>query len=255
MSSLFAAIGQTTLFSMPILQSVYQDSGRQVMIYISGVSIVFRIFVYIVGYQIISGGQKERKKGRLGAVGRVFLNPVMIGMFLGMAVFLLQNVTPSLDLAEINEAGQEVSVSYSIFRLDKSVPVVYGIMKTLGNLVSPLCMFMIGMSLGEARILDCLKDSAAWIIALLRNVAGPVIVSLLCLLIHRTGLFHFDEYSLATIVIAFSAPVSVTLSLMCTEFHREEVLTSRSCVISTLMTLVTFPLSFVLVHVVLRFLG
>lgn len=47
------AIGQTSLFSMPILQSVYESRAQEVMLYISTISIVFRIFVYIVATTVI----------------------------------------------------------------------------------------------------------------------------------------------------------------------------------------------------------
>ena len=87
-AGLFLAIGQTTLFSMPILQSVYEGKGDEVMLYISTISIVFRIFVYIIGYTIISG-EEITAKNIGSSMKKVFLILVMFGMFLGILVFLL----------------------------------------------------------------------------------------------------------------------------------------------------------------------
>lgn len=243
-AGLFMAIGQTTLFSMPILQSVYEENGDEVMLYISSISIVFRIFVYIIGYSIISG-EKISAKNFGSSIKKVFLNPVMIGMFLGIIVFLIQNVTPQVLIKD---------EFYSIFRIDQTMPVLYVTVKNLARMVSPLCMFMIGMSIGEAKLAECARDALAWIIALLRNIAGPVFVTLVCFCIHKSGLYHFTEFSMISIVIGFSAPVSVSLSIMCVQAHREETLATRACLISTLLTLITFPMSFVLCHVFLQWM-
>lgn len=243
-SALFMAIGQTTLFSMPILQSVYEGQ-EEVMLYISTISIVFRIFVYIIGISIISG--EKISFANLGvSLRKVFVTPVMIGMFLGLFVFLSQNAMPQIFVGE---------KSYSVLRIDKSLPVLYATVRSVSRLVSPLCMFMIGMSIGKAKLSESLTDLFAWKIALLRNIAGPVLVALVCLLIHGTGLYHFNEYSLMAILIGFSAPVSVSLSIACVEHHCEESLASRSCVISTLLTLVTFPSAFVLGKIALKIIA
>ena len=244
-SALFMAIGQTTLFSMPILQSVYEGQEEEVMLYISTISIVFRIFVYIIGISIISG--EKISFANLGvSLRKVFVTPVMIGMFLGLFVFLSQNAMPQIFVGE---------KSYSVLRIDKSLPVLYATVRSVSRLVSPLCMFMIGMSIGKAKLSESLTDLFAWKIALLRNIAGPVLVALVCLLVHGTGHYHFNEYSLMAILIGFSAPVSVSLSIAGVEHHCEETLASRSCVISTLLTLVTFPSAFVLGKIALKIIA
>jgi len=228
------AIGQTTLFSMPILQSVYEHTSQEVLLYISTISIVFRIFVYLIAFTVISG-EKITRENFLPQLKKVFITPVMIGMMLGILAFILQNKIPAV-------------------RLDRSIPVLYLTVKSLSRLVGPLCMLLIGISIGEAKLSDCLKDKSAWMLAISRNIAGPVIVAILCLLLHKSGVFIFNEYSLMAIVIGFSAPISVTLSIICMQYNKEEVVASRACVLSTIMTLLTFPLSFVMVHFILQFM-
>lgn len=233
---LFVAIGQTTLFSMPILQSVYEGrpGSEQVMLYISVISIVFRIFVYIISYFLISG-ETLTFKGLGTSLKKIFLTPIMIGMFLGILVFLLQEQLPLL-------------------RIDRSLPVLYVTVRSLARLLSPLAMFLIGLTLGESRFSESFRDVTAWIIALLRNFAAPVLVLLLCLLLHKIGAIHFTEYSLISLVIAFSAPMSVTLSVMCMQFHNHETLSSRACLLSTLLTAVSLPLMFALTFFAVDFL-
>lgn len=230
LSGLFMAIGQTTLFSMPILQSVYDGrvGQEQVLLYISVISIVFRIFVYIVGFTLISG-EKITFSNLGSSLKKIFLTPIMIGMFAGIAVFLLQTKLPFL-------------------RIDRSLPVAYVTVKSLARLLSPLAMFLIGLSLGESKFSDCFKDINAWIVAFLRNFVAPVVVLCLCILLHKAGIIQFTEYSLISLVIAFSAPISITLSVMCMQFNHDEVYASRACLISTLFTIVSMPLMFVLTY-------
>lgn len=238
LAGLFMAIGQTTLFSMPILQSVYEGRSDDVILYISTISIVFRIFVYIVGYSIISG-DKITKENLGSSFKKVFFNPVMVGMLLGIIIFVIQNCTPQVKIGDN---------SYSFLRIDKTLPILYVTVLSLSRLVSPLCMFMIGMTIGEADLKECINDRFAWILALMRNIAAPVIVGLLCFLIHKSGIYYFNEYTLISIIVGFSAPISVSLSIMCVQSGLEEKLATRACLISTLLTLITFPMSFVITH-------
>jgi len=240
-SGLFIAVGQVTLFSMPILQSVYTGRDEQVMLYISMVSIVFRIMVYIVAYLIISGEKFDIKKIGYSAK-KIFVTPIMISMALGIVVYLIQNITPQV----ITESG-----SYSFLRIDKSLPALYVCVKSLSRLLNPLSMFLIGISIGESDFKSALKDLKAWCVAIGRNFIAPVVVLFICYLINKTGIMHFDEYLLITIVIGFSAPVSVTISITCAQLHKHEDFASRVCLISTLISLISIPLNFVLTYFVL----
>lgn len=226
-AGLFFAVGQTTLFSMPLLQSIYlgRDGEKEVMLYISMISIVFRIMVYLVGFLIISGEKIEAK--HIGSsLKKVFFTPVMIGMFSGMFIYLFQDFVPQL-------------------RVDKSAPIFYQTVKTITKLVNPLSMFIIGMSVGEGNFRDAFKDKTAWLIAILRNIFAPIFVTTIALVLQKLGVVVFDEYSLTTLIIAFSAPVSVSLCVFCVQYHREELLASRTCMISSLLSLLTMPFAFV----------
>lgn len=243
---LFMAIGQVTLFSMPILNSIYETepNGEQVMLYISTISIVFRIFVYIIGFYLISG--EEIHFSTLGKnLKKIFITPIMIGMFAGILVFLIQNATPQVQVGE---------QTYSFLRIDKTLPALYVTIRSLANLLSPLSMFLIGTTIGEAHFKEAFKDITSWIVAILRNFVAPIFVILICLLLHKIGIANFNEYSLVALVIGFSAPVSVTLSVMCTQYQKEEAFASRTCFVSTLLTIISLPLMFVLCQVALNFM-
>ncbi|MCQ2982224.1 MAG: AEC family transporter [Treponemataceae bacterium] len=230
LAGLFMSIGQVTLFAMPLLQSVYSGKPGEdkVLLYISLISIVFRVFVYIVSFALISG-EKITRKTVGPTLKKVFLTPIMIGMVLGILVFLLQMKVP-------------------VLRIDRSMPVLYRTVRSLSGLLSPLAMFLIGLSLGESDFSDSFRDRDAWLVAVLRNVVAPVLVLCICLGLHYCGIIRFTEYSLVTLVIAFSAPVSVTLSVFCMQFGRDEQFASRTCLLSTLLTAASMPAMFMLCY-------
>ena len=243
-NGLFMAVGQVTLFSMPILLSVYNGRDAEVALNISMISVVFRIMVYIIGYYLISG-EKIQAKTFFPSLKKIFLTPIMIGMFSGIIIWLVQNWTPQVCVDGKN---------YSFLRIDKTLPFLYHTVRTLTNLLNPLSMILIGMSIGEADFASAFKDIKAWISALGRNFIAPILTLFVALILEKTGLVHWNEYSLISLVIGFSAPVSVSLSVFCVQFNKEEMFASRTCMISTLLTLVSLPLSFVASYFVLSLL-
>ena len=237
-TGLFVAVGQVTLFSMPILQSVYTGRDNEVMLYISMLSIAFRIMVYIIAFYLISG-EKIDIKHMGSSVKKIFVTPIMISMGAGILIYLIQNITPQV----VTPSG-----IYSFLRIDKTLSALYTPVVTLSRLLNPLSMFIIGMSIGDSDFRVALKDKTAWIAALSRNFIAPLLVLVISLLIKLSGLFNFNEYSLITLVIGFSAPVSVTLSITCIKCQKEEVYSSRVCLISTLLCIISIPLNFVLTY-------
>lgn len=242
--ALFIAVGQTTLFSMPILQAVYSGREQEVMLYMNTISLAFRIMVYVVGFYTISG-EKIHLKTLKTSLKRVFLTPIMIGMFGGMIIWLTQNVMPQV----------KTSTGYfSFLRIDKTLPFIYMTIISLSKLLNPLAMFLIGMTIGEAEFSTSFKDKNAWLVALCRNFLAPVIVLFISIGLHILGIIKFNEYSLIAIVIAFSAPISVTLSMLCVQYKKEDMFAARACLISTILSIVSMPLMFIAVYKAFSFL-
>ena len=51
-------------------------------------------------------------------------------------------------------------------------------------------------------------------------------------------------------VIGFGAPLSAVVSTYCSKFNNEMELSSRVCFLSTLLSILTFPILFIIVKVV-----
>lgn len=239
--ALFIAIGQLTLFSTPILQSLYPEPGSEVIFDVSIMTLPFRFMVYIVSFFLLSGLKLERKNLRI-TCRSVFLNPIIIAMLLGILIWLTQNLMPQVAV------GGE---TYGVLRLDKTMPALYTPVTALQRMVGPLAMFLIGISLGEAHLNEALRDKLAWFAAALRTFVVPLCVLVALCALQALGAIHFNAAALTAMVIGFAAPSSATVSLFAIQYDREALLGSRICLLSTFLCLLSFPLCYLLIQMAL----
>ena len=227
------------LDSREILKEVY-GSASGVLIPTSLMSVDFRLVVYIYGYIVISE-QKITKKTFWPSMRRIFVTPVMILMFLGFLIWVTQDVFPK---AEIDGAY------YSALRIDKTLPALYMVFHFGDVLATPLSMFLIGVTLGASNVKTAFKNKTAWIIALGRMLIIPGLFLALTIGLQASGLFHFNEIQLAALIIGNAAPVGAVLAVFCVNYNKESYVASDAVMLSTVLSIITLPLYFVLVKVV-----
>jgi malate permease and related proteins len=242
--AILMAVGQLTLFSMPILQAVYGiDSG--VLIPASMMSIAFRLVVYIYGYIVITG-EKMTKDNVGKTLKRIFLNPVMILMFLGLVIWLTQNYVFQVDVTVDGEI-----VKYGFTRIDKTLPALYKIFQLGNNLATPLAMLLMGVTLGEANFLSALKNRLAWLIAVMKSLVLPLMILGVLILLGLCGASKFSELQMACLVIGNAAPTSAVLVVFCVNSDKEAYLGSDAVMLSTILSLISMPVLFVLLKLAL----
>ncbi len=236
--TIMMVVGQLTFFAVPLLKTIYSNNYNDVMIPANMMTLAFRIILYIYCYFTISK-LKFSKKEIGSSLKNIFLNPVMIAMFLGLFIWLSQNIMPHISI----DNG-----SYSIFRLDKTLPSIYMVISTAEKLTTPLAMIIIGIILGEAKISEALKDKMAWLISIFKTIVVPLSTLGIIAFLKFTGLIDFNEYAIAVIVLGFGAPLSAVVSTYCSKYNNEAELSSRVCFISTILCIITFPLLFVMIR-------
>ena len=221
---------------MPILAATYgSESG--ILIPTSLMSSAFRLFTYLYSYVTITG-EKITKENFGKTMKDVFVNPIMICMFLGLIIWATQNLTWQVNVA--NE-------SYGFLRIDKTLPALYKIFQFGNNMATPLCMLTIGVTLGESKFLDTIKNGLAWFISSLRAVVFPICILGICLLIQWSGIMHFSELQLAAMVIGNAAPVGAVVGVYCVNANKEAYVASDAIFLSTILSLIGIPLLFVLI--------
>ncbi len=238
--SIFLVVGQLTFFAIPVLTTIYNDNYSEVMIPANMMTLAFRLILYIYCYFTISR-LKFTKKEFKSSMKNIFLNPVMIGMFLGLFIWLTQGFMPKVMID-----GEK----FSFLRIDKTLPSIYMVITTASKLTTPLAMIIIGTILGEAHIKEALTDKVSWVIAIAKTLIFPLVALLIIMLLQAIHFIHFNNYDVTVIVIGFGAPLSAVVSTYCSTFDNEMERASRICFISTILCIVTYPLLFVFVHLV-----
>ena len=227
------AIGQQTLYAMPILRAIYRENPSESMLSASMVAIAFRVMLYLYAFYSISGvavtggSLKQNLK-------KAFLTPVMLAMFAGFFIWLTQGLLPCPD-------------SIPLLRLDLRFPALYAVVPQMAALVNPLAMLLIGSTLGESQLGDALRDGKAWFIAFLRMFIAPLYTLAVLCLLQQIGWTHFTEVTLMTVVMCFAAPLSAVLCTFFITYREEADMAARVCLLSTLFCVLSTPLFYCLV--------
>lgn len=230
------ALGQQSLYSMPILRAMYADDPTEVMLASSMIGLSFRIFLYLYAFYSISGAAVTGGSLRQN-LKKAFLTPVMLAMLAGFLIWLTQGLLPAPN-------------GIPLLRLDLRLPALYAIVPQMASLVNPLAMLLIGSTLGETRISDALRDGKAWFISFLRMFAAPLFTLAVLCLCQRAGWIHLTETGLTALVISFAAPLSAVLCTLFITYHEEADTAARVCLLSTLLCVISTPLCYCLVKAV-----
>ena len=210
------AIGQQTLYAMPILRAIYRENPSESMLSASMVAIAFRVMLYLYAFYSISGvavtggSLKQNLK-------KAFLTPVMLAMFAGFFIWLTQGLLPCPG-------------GIPLLRLDLRFPALYAVVPQMATLLG-----------------DALRDGKAWFIAFLRMFIAPLYTLAVLCLLQQIGWTHFTEVTLMTVVMCFAAPLSAVLCTFFITYQEEADMAARVCLLSTLFCVLSTPLFYCLV--------
>ena len=137
-----SVFANTGFIGIPVVRELYGTEG---MLYAVIYNMFYQFFFFTYGIALLSGNGKFRLKDAW--------NPCVQSALLALVLFLLQVKFP--------------------------VPVQDTI-ETVGNMVVPLSMMIIGFGLTEIRFVDILKDGKAYAVSLLRLLVFPALVFLGC---------------------------------------------------------------------------
>lgn len=203
--------GNVGFMGFPIVKSVYGTEG---LFYAAIVNSVFNIFVYTFGV-VLMGGAGESGSGSLAERIRqipwkkLLLTPAVIGTAVGILIFVCRIPLPG---------------------------IIADTCGTLGDLTSPLAMLVVGANLIGMKIKDVLTNMRMNIYVLLRQIALPLVF---WLIISR---FVTHPVLAPTLLLMSCMPVANTTALFATEYNGNEKLASQGIFLTTLFSLISFPL-------------
>ncbi|MFA6843064.1 MAG: AEC family transporter [Bacilli bacterium] len=237
-SQCVSVFGQVTMFSLPIIIAIY---GEESIIACNLSVVAFRLFLYTYVYFTIMGIKIE-KHNIAHSAKQILLNPIMILTFLGILIWVFQDVMP-----QVNISG----VSYGFLRIDKTLPWLYQPIYAVYKTTIPLSMFLIGIILGSSNIKNAFKSKLAWLLAFFKSFGVSMIALILVVSCQAIGIVNLGRVGIATIVLCFAAPVSVVVSTYSASADNNAYLVSDTCFLSTILSIALLPLLALIVELVL----
>jgi len=193
--------GNVAFMGYPIIASMLGND----MVFIAAIfGIPFNILVYSVGIFMVSPQSVEGSKISPKAI----LNPAFIATLLSLVIFLTRLQFPGF---------------------------IYQSVKSLGEMITPASMLVIGASLGSMRLKEVFGDFRTYIVSLFKLIVAPVVIWALARLVVD------DPAFISMLTITAAMPVAVSSTMVAIQYGGDEGATSRGVFVSTLMSLVTLP--------------
>lgn len=184
----------------PVINNLYKAEG---MVYGSIFNMVFTIFLWTYGIVIFSN--KINKKN----IKKVFSNPSIVAVYIGISMMLLNIKPPSFILES---------------------------MKMVGNMTPPISMIIVGGILAKVKVKDLFKEVSIYYGALIKLILIP-------LTLYIIKLFLKDNSNIInTIIILQAMPAAAMTSIFATNFNKEKEYSAVVVFLSTLLSIITIPL-------------
>lgn len=195
--------GNTGFIGIPVIKALY---GTDAIFYAAIVELVNDILIFTVGIMLIqmSAGAKLR------ADLKQCLNPGLIGVLIGLALFLLNIQLPEL---------------------------IGGSIEMIGNATTPLTMFVIGYQLGGLKLKEVTGDWQMYAVCFVKLLIVPIITLLLVKM--WAGDFSLLE---KVLIIGFAMPVGAVAAIFSSQYKGESAFATKTVLMSTVCSLVTIPI-------------
>lgn len=193
--------GNVGYMALPLAQAILGDEG---VFYCSVILVPFNILSFTHGVGIM---QKKDEKGKI-SIKKLIVNPGVIGVAIGLPLFLLQ-----VDLPQ----------------------VIYAPVSYLADLNTPLAMVMFGTYLASADWKTLFSDKRIFGSALVKVILVPLI-TIGCL-----KLFGYGGTLLAACALSASAPTASNTVMFAAKYDRDTALASKVTAFISVLSILTMP--------------
>lgn len=184
----------------PIAQALYGSIG---VFYTSIFTIPQNILVWSYGVAMFSG-----EKG-LKSVKDSFKSPPVVAILIGCVIF--------------------------IFSISIPTPVL-NTLKTVGNMTTPVAMFIIGAMLADSKVKEIVSDKKVYIASLMRLIVAPALTAGLLILLKA------DKQMIEICTILIAMPGAILLGIFAEKYNGDKKAASSSVFMTTVLSLITIPL-------------
>ena len=182
---------------------IYSIFEGEGVIYASIFNMFFTIALWTYGI-ILFNGNIDKKDFK-----KVFLNPSIIAVIIGLIIMIFNISIPE---------------------------VLYSTLDLVGGVTSPLSMIIIGVILGSSNILNYLKVYTIYYSSILKLIVLPFILIIISKIINDNSIVT------KTLIIITAMPAAAMTSILAEKFDKEKEYSAVIIFITTLFSLITFPL-------------
>ncbi len=187
------------LMSLPLQEALFGGIG---VFYGAAVVAAFNLVFWIYGTVIMSSGKSKP------SIGKVLLNPALLGTIVGITLFFTSTTLPLIPNAFCGY---------------------------LSAMAMPISMLVIGQRLASARFKELFCDKGCLYSAALRLVAVPLAMTLVLKLI------GFGGVAGVTSIISAASPAAASISMLAVTYGRAPEYSARMVSMQTLLSMLTMP--------------
>ena len=228
----FATVFSNAAFmGIPLIDVIL---GAEATIYASIYNITFNLFLWSLGVYFCTAKRDEDGDGvpdgedkprhRISPL-KILLHPVTIASILGVILLAV-------------EGGRFLPA------------LITDSLQMLKGLVAPLSMVVIGLRLADVSLRGAFRDRHLYLFLALRHLILPLAVLLMLWVLSLCGL-ALGEVVTTVILLLASTPAATSATMFAEKYDCDAVYTSRTVILSTLLSVGTMPLVLMLASLIL----
>ena len=220
---LSSVFGNAAYMGLPFLQILFNGTATygEIIVYASVFISVFNILTWTVGVYMITGDSKEV------SFKKVALHPVILAVVFGLLLFLTVK-QPLVSTFAVGTPEHSLALN-----LMNSVDMI-------GNMVTPMAMFVIGMRLAKINLKQLFLDKWAYVVALFKLVVISVITIVVLMVLPLSEPVKYALFFL------MSMPSAASSALLAVRYGGDGDFASVSVLLSTVLSIATIPLMYLL---------
>lgn len=184
----------------PLIQALFGSEG---LIYASAFVTAFNIFLWTLGYSIVS-----RTFDLKAIVKKIFTTPAIISVFIGLLIFIAGIPLPDI-------ISQPISYAAAIN--------------------TPLSMFITGMIIAASPIKNMFNNKLVYFAIIVRMFIIPVV----CIAIFK--IFNISGMAADVVIILEACPCASISSVFAVQFGYDEDVAAAMVVLTTFISIITLP--------------
>ena len=219
---------------LPLISDVL---GPEFIIYATVYLVGYNSFAYTLGRLIYTDDKK------FISVKKIFLNPVVIPIIIGIIIYLTGFGGWICDVTAVDASGALIRNDF----VGKTFQIILSVMKALKGIVAPASMIIVGVRLAEVDFKSAFSNRRTYFFLGARLLLFPAIAWAVLRPFVALGILR-SELLAVTLIVA-STPTAAMTSMFAELYNSNKQYAGMLVAISTLCSIVTMPLVALLLYI------